>query len=45
MEAAALFNASDAVRTVDGITRSLGEPKASIVVLPGPNTEVVITVD
>jgi len=33
-----------AVRTVDGITRSLGEPKASIVVLPGPNTEVVITV-
>ena len=44
IEAAALFNASDAVRTVDGITRSLGEPKASIVVLPGPNTEVVITV-
>jgi len=44
IEAAALFNASDAVRTVDGITRSLGEPKASIVVLPGPNAEVVITV-
>ena len=44
LEAAALFNASDAVRTVDGISRSLGEPNASIIVLPGPNTEVVITV-
>jgi len=44
IEAAALFNASDAVRTVDGISRSLGEPKASVVVLPGPNTEVVITI-
>jgi hypothetical protein len=44
LEAAALFNASDAVRTVDGISRSLGDPKASIVVLPGPNTEVVITI-
>ena len=44
LEAAALFNASDAVRTVDGISRSLGEPKASIVVLPGQNVEVVITV-
>jgi hypothetical protein len=44
LEAAALFNASDAVRTVDGISRSLSEPHASIVVLPGPNAEVVITV-
>jgi hypothetical protein len=44
IEAAALFNASDAVRTVDGISRSLGEPRASVVVLPGPNTEVVITI-
>jgi hypothetical protein len=44
LEAAALFNASDAVRTVDGISRSLGEPKASIVVLPGQNAEVVITI-
>ena len=42
-EAAGLFNASDAVRTVDGISRSLGEPQASVVVLPGPNPEVVIT--
>jgi hypothetical protein len=44
LEAAALFNTSDAMRTVDGISRSLGDPKASIVVLPGPNTEVVITI-
>jgi hypothetical protein len=44
LEAAALFNASDAVRTVDGISRSLGEPNASIVVLPGQNAEVVITI-
>jgi hypothetical protein len=44
LEAAALFNASDAVRTVDGISRSLGDPQASIVVLPGPNSEVVITI-
>jgi hypothetical protein len=44
LEAAALFNASDAVRTVDGISRSLGDPKASIVVLPGQNAEVVITI-
>ena len=35
VEAARLFNASDAVRTVDGISRSLGEPQASIVVLSG----------
>ena len=32
------------MRTVDGISRSLGEPKASIVVLPGPNAEVVVTI-
>ena len=44
LEAAALFNSSDAVRTVEGISRSLGEPQASVVVLPGPNTEVVITI-
>ena len=43
LEAASLFNASDAVRTVDGISRSLGDPQASVVVLPGANTEVVIT--
>jgi hypothetical protein len=44
VEAAALFNSSDAVRTVEGISRSLGDPQASVVVLPGPNPEVVITV-
>jgi hypothetical protein len=44
VEAAARFNGSDALRTVDGISRSLGDPKASIVVLPGPNAEVVITI-
>jgi hypothetical protein len=44
LEAAALFNSSDAVRTVGGISRSLGEPQASVIVLPGPNPEVVITI-
>jgi hypothetical protein len=44
LEAAAVFNASDAVRTVESISRSLGDPQASIVVLPGPNPEVVITI-
>jgi hypothetical protein len=44
LEAAALFNSSDAVRTVEGISRSLGDPQASVVVLPGPNPEVVITI-
>jgi hypothetical protein len=43
VEAAALFNASDALRTVEGIARSLGEPKASVVVLSGPNPDVVLT--
>jgi len=42
-EAAAVFNASDALRTVEGIARSLGEPQVSIVVLSGPTPEVVIT--
>ena len=44
LEAATLFNSSDAVRTVEGISRSLGDPQASVVVLPGPNPEVVITI-
>ena len=43
LEAAGRFNGSDAVRTIDGISRSLGDPKVSIVVLPGTNAEVVIT--
>ncbi len=43
VEAAALFNAGDALRTIDGISRSLGEPQVSIVALSGPNPDVVLT--
>jgi hypothetical protein len=43
VEAAALFNESDAVRTIEGIARSLGEPRVSVVVLSGPNPDVVIS--
>jgi hypothetical protein len=43
VEAASLFNASDAVRTIEGIARSLGDPQVSVVVLSGPNPDVVIT--
>jgi hypothetical protein len=43
VEAAALFNASDALRTIEGIARSLGEPRVSVVVLSGPNPDVVLT--
>jgi len=43
VEAAALFNASDALRTVEGIGRSLGDPKVSVVVLSGPSPDIVIT--
>jgi hypothetical protein len=44
VEAAGLFNVSDALRTVEGIARSLGEPQVSVVPLSGPNADVVITV-
>jgi len=44
VEAAALFNASEALRTVEGIARSLGEPEVSIVPLSGAGPDVVITV-
>jgi len=44
VEAADLFNASAFRRTVSGIAKSLGEPKASIVPLSGVNAEVVLTV-
>jgi hypothetical protein len=44
VEAADLFNASAFRRTIAGIARSLGEPKASIVPLSGVNPEVVITI-
>jgi hypothetical protein len=43
VEAAALFNASDGVRTAEGIARSLGSPNVSIVVLSGSSPDVVIT--
>ena len=44
VEAADLFNASDYRRTVGGIAKSLGAPRASIVQLPGVNAEARITV-
>jgi hypothetical protein len=44
VEAADLFNESAFRRTVAGIAKSLGQPKASIVPLSGVNTEVVLTV-
>jgi hypothetical protein len=44
VEASELFNSSAFRRTVAGIAKSLGEPKASVVPLSGPNAEVVVTV-
>src|SRR5919109_316118 len=44
VEAAAIFNASDSRRTVGGIAKSLGEPRASIVALSGVSGELVVTV-
>ena len=44
VEAAELFNASAFRRTVAGLAKSLGQPKASIVPLSGVNSEVVVTV-
>jgi hypothetical protein len=44
VEAADLFNESDFRRTIAGIAKSLGEPKASIVPLSGTSSEVVLTV-
>jgi hypothetical protein len=44
VEAADLFNSSQYRRTVGGIARSLGQPKASIVPLSGVRSELVITV-
>ena len=43
VEAADIFNASDYRRTVGGIAKSLGEPRASIVPLSGVNSELVLT--
>ncbi len=44
LEAADLFNASAYRRTVGGISKSLGEAKASIVPLSGTAGELVVTV-
>jgi hypothetical protein len=44
VEAAELFNGSAFRRTVAGIAKSLGDPRASIVPLSGVNAEVVLTV-
>lgn len=43
VEAADLFNQSTFRRTVAGVARSLGQPKVSIVPLPGVNAETVLT--
>jgi hypothetical protein len=44
VEAADIFNASDYRRTVGGIAKSLGSPRASIVPLSGVTGELVVTV-
>jgi len=44
VEAADLFNASPHRRTVAGVAKSLGPPKASIVPLSGVSGEMVVTV-
>ena len=44
VEAADLFNESAFRRTIAGIAKSLGTPKASIVPLSGTNSEVVLSV-
>jgi hypothetical protein len=44
VEAAELFNGSSFRRTVSGISKSLGQARASVVPLSGPNTEAVITI-
>ena len=44
VEAADIFNASAYRRTIAGIAKSLGEPRASIVPLSGVKSELVVTV-
>jgi hypothetical protein len=44
VEAADIFNASDYRRTVAGIAKSLGEPRASILPLSGGRAELIVTV-
>src|SRR3954471_7925532 len=43
VEAADIFNASDYRRTVGGIAKSLGQPRASIVPLSGVSGELIVT--
>jgi hypothetical protein len=43
VEAAAVFNGSDGLRTMEGIARSLGKPRVSIIVLSGSSPDVVLT--
>jgi hypothetical protein len=43
VEAAAVFNGSDGLRTMEGIARSLGSPQVSIVLLSGSSPDVVLT--
>ena len=44
VEAADIFNAGDYRRTVGGIAKSLGQPRASIVPLSGVSGELIVTV-
>jgi hypothetical protein len=44
VEAADIFNASDFRRTVGGIAKSLGAPRASIVPLSGVSGELIVSV-
>ena len=44
VEAADLFNGSAYRRTIQGVAKSLGEPKASILPLSGVSGEMVVTV-
>jgi hypothetical protein len=44
VEAADIFNGSDYRRTVGGIAKSLGSPRASIVPLSGVSGELIVTV-
>ena len=44
VEAADLFNASPYRRTIGGIAKSLGDPRASILPLSGVNAELEITI-
>ena len=44
VDAADLFNGSQFRRTVGGVAKSLGEPRASIVTFSGVNPELVVTI-